>query len=216
MNHGFKEAEGRDAARRVNAMHSRYDINPVDFLAVGAEEALGSLDLAERFGWRPVTEKEQEAVRIFYAHQARAFGSSLQFPGSVVELRAFFDDYLDTELHYEPQNERLARALLDWYGKLVPVPFGPLFRTLLASDLDPRIAEACSLRQPPAPAKKVMNAILRKIARKDLVPDGMPSKLQKMVREVYPNGWTYDDLGTRGKPSRSGGNYATGPLTSPR
>lgn len=198
MQHGFRQPEGRDAARRVNAMHSRYAIDPADFVAVGSEEALGSLDLAIRFGWRTVTDKEQEAVRTYYDHQARAFGSTRPLPGSVAEMRAGFDHYLDTELAYEPQNERLARALLDWYGTLVPAPFAPLFRMLLVADLDPRVARACGLRQPPAPARHVMNALLRRMARKDPVPDGVPSKLQKMARDVYPDGWTYADLGTHG------------------
>lgn len=196
MQHGFKAPEGRDAARRVNAMHARYDIDPTDFVAVGAEEALGSLDLAERFGWRPVTDREREALRIFYSHQARAFGSPRALPGSVPEMRAFFEHYLDTELRHTPQNERLARALLDWYGGLVPAPFRPLFRTLLVADLDPRIAASCGLRQPGWPARRLMDVLLRRIAARDPVPDGVPSKLQKMAREVYPDGWTTRDLGT--------------------
>ena len=196
MQNGFKESPGREAARRVNAMHSRYDIHPDDFVAVGAEEAIGSLDLAERFGWRQVTEKEKEAVRLFYNHQARAFGSTRPFPGSVPELRAFFDHYLDTELRYEPQNERLAGLLLNWFAGLAPGPVRPLFHNLLVAELDPRVAKACGLNQPRWPAKPLMNAFLKKMARKDPVPDGTPSKLQAMVRTVYPDGWKYEDLGT--------------------
>jgi hypothetical protein len=82
LQHGFK-GTGRDAARRINSMHSRYDIHPDDFVAVGSEEVLGSLELAERYGWREVTDKEREAVRIFYSHQARAFGSPKLLPASV-------------------------------------------------------------------------------------------------------------------------------------
>jgi len=199
LQHGFKESQGRDAARRVNAMHRRYDIHPDDFVAVGVEEAIGSLDLAERLGWRKVTEKEQEAVRLYYSHQARAFGSVRPLPGSVPEMRAFFSHYLDTELRYQPENERLAKALLNWFSDRVPAPLRPLFRTLLVSDLDPRVARACGLRQPPKLAKHVMELILKRMARKDPVPDGVPSGLDEMVRSVYPDGWTFEDLGTHGK-----------------
>ncbi|GLR66994.1 hypothetical protein GCM10010909_16750 [Acidocella aquatica] len=211
MLHGFKEPEGRDAARRVNAMHSRYDIHPDDFVAVGAEEAIGSLDLAHRFGWRKVTDKEEEAVRMYYSHQARAFGSPLPLPPSVPEMRAFFSHFLDTELLYQPENERLANALLDWFAARVPSPLRSVFRTLLIADLDPRVARACGLRQPPKLAKRAMEILLRRMARKDPVPDGTASNLDEMVRSVYPNGWKYDDLGTHGAPKQGqtpGGDLA--------
>lgn len=209
MLHGFKEPEGRDAARRVNAMHSRYDIHPDDFVAVGAEEAIGSLDLAHRFGWRKVTEKEEEAVRKYYSHQARAFGSPRPLPDTVAEMRAFFSHFLDTELRYQPENEQLANTLLDWFCAQVPAPFRGIFRTLLISDLDSRVAQACGLGRPPRLAKGVLEIFLRRMARKDPVPDGVPSNLDNMVRGVYPNGWTYDDLGTHSH-AKEGSNLAGG------
>lgn len=203
MQYGFKEEAGRDAARRVNAMHNRYNIHPDDFLAVAAEETLGSLELAERYGWRPVTEKEQEALCLFYGHQARAFGGTKELPGSIPELKAFFSHYLDTQLHYEPHNEKLARVLIDWYGERVPGPFRGIFRTLLVADLDPRIIRACGLRQPPKLMKRLARTFLRRVGRKDPVPDGMPSGLEDLVRSVYPNGWTINDLGGVTKPTVS-------------
>jgi hypothetical protein len=195
MQHGFKEGAGRDAARRVNAMHSRYDIHPDDFLAVAAEETLGTLELAERYGWRPVTSKEQEALRLFYNHQARAFGSTKDLASSIPELKTFFSHYLDTQLNFEPQNEKLARVLIRWYGEQVPGPFRGIFRTLLVADLDPRIIRACGLRQPFKLMKLLAQALMRRTGRKDPVPDGVPNGLEDLIRSVYPNGWTFDDLG---------------------
>lgn len=202
MQHGFKDGQGRDAARRVNAMHSRYDINPDDFLAVAAEETLGSIELAERYGWRPVTDKEQEALRLYYNHQARAFGSTKELPPSIAEVKLFFSHYLDTALGFEPQNRKLAQSLVKWYGERVPGPFRGLFRTLLVADLDPRIIRACGLRQPSKLMTQLAQLLLRRTGRKDPVPDGAPTGLEDLVRSVYPNGWTFDDLGgARAKPA---------------
>ena len=202
MQHGFKEGQGRDAARRVNAMHSRYDIHPDDFLAVAAEETLGSLELAERYGWRSVSEKEQEAVRLYYNHQARAFGSTKELPAPIADLKIFFSQYLDTALSYEPHNKALAHVLIKWYGERVPGPFRGLFRSLLVADLDPRIVRACGLRRPPKVLTHLARLLLRRVGRKDPVPDGVASGLEDLVRSVYPNGWTFDDLGTvKSKPA---------------
>jgi ER-bound oxygenase mpaB/B'/Rubber oxygenase, catalytic domain len=196
MQHGFSEPDGRDAARRVNAMHRQYDIAAQDFVAVGAEEAVGSLELAERFGWRPVTDKEREAVRRYYSHQTRAFGSPVPLPDSVPELRAFFSNYLDTEVHYEPQNERLGKIFLDWFVNLAPAAVRPLFRSMLIAELDPRIAAACGLKQPRQPARYLAAKLQQSRASKDPVPDGVENGLETLVRGVYPDGWAVAELGT--------------------
>jgi hypothetical protein len=196
MQHGFKDGEGRDAARRVNAMHSRYDIHPDDFIAVAAEETLGSLELAERYGWRPVTEKEQEALRLYYNQQARAFGSTRPHPASITELKQFFSDYLDRSVFFEPQNRKLGQVLLNWYGERVPWPLRSLFQKLLIADLDPRITRACGLPKPSKVMQRLTRVMLRLLGRKDPVPDGGPNGLQALVQSVYPNGWTYSDLGS--------------------
>ena len=196
MQHGLREPEGRDAARRVNAMHKHYDIRTKDFVATGAENALGSVELAEKCGWRPVTDKEREAVRLYYSQQTRAFGSPEGLPPSVAETKAFFDDYLNTEVRYAPENERLTRVLLNWYGNLVPRPWGPLFKAMLVAQLEPRIARACGLKPLPAPARWAAHAFLRAVGRKDPVPDGQPSAFEARVRTVYPNGWSVETIGT--------------------
>lgn len=196
MQHGFAEGQGLEASERVKAMHSRYAIRTQDFVATGCEEVLGSLDVAERFGWRPVTEKEAEALRLFYSRQALAFGSPEPLPGSVAEVRAFFSNYLDNEVRFEPQNQRLTGVLIDWFCGLVPAPLRPLFRTLIVADLDPRIARACGLKVAGKPTKRAAEALLKLLARADPVPDGGPNKLENLVKGVYPDGWEIKTLGT--------------------
>lgn len=199
MEHGLKSEPGREAARRVNAMHSRYDIHPDDFVAVGAEEALGSLELADRYGWRPVTEKERQALRLFYSHQARAFGSANPLPDSMPALEARFSEYLDKELRYEPHHAEMGQILLDFYVSLVPAPLRGLFRWILIADVDPRILRACGFTPPSRLRRKVARQFLRLNGRRDPLPDGAPNDLETMARRVYPEGWTIAQLGSQGK-----------------
>lgn len=196
MEHGLRSEQGRAAARRVNAMHSRYSINPEDFVAVGAEEALGSIDLAERYGWRPVSNKEREALRLFYGRQAAAFGSTRPFPATLEALKAFFDNYNDRELRFENRNKKLAEILVGFYGSLVPKPLRPVFTRILLADVDPRMLAACGLRRPPPPLRWAARAFLKANGRKDPLPDGAPNPLEAMARQVYPDGWTIEKLGT--------------------
>lgn len=196
MTSGFKEGAGRDAARRVNAMHSRYDIHPDDFIAVAVEEILGSIELAERHGWREVTAKEREALRLYYSHQARAFGGSKAVPDSLDGIHEFWNHYLDHDVYYAPQNERLARVLLNWYKGMAPKLERPFVEHILISELDPRIARACGLAPAKGLSRRISQAFLGYAARKDPLPDGAPSKLQGLVDQVYPQGYGFEDLGT--------------------
>ena len=111
MMHGFGPSAGGDAARRVSTMHSHYDSHEDDFVATGCEEVLGSLELAVKFRWRPVTDKEREALRMFYNRQARVFGSPKPLPASIPRMKQYFSNYLDTQQRFEPQNLRMATVL---------------------------------------------------------------------------------------------------------
>src|SRR5580698_898424 len=108
MQHGFSSPLGARAVRRVKEMHHRYEIYEDDFVAVGCESIVDTIALADRFGWRSVTDKEREAIRMYFNSQARAFGSRKPLPASLPLVERFYSDYLDTELRCEPQNRRLA------------------------------------------------------------------------------------------------------------
>lgn len=195
MAHGFS-GEGRDAARRVNAMHRHYDIHPDDFLAVGSEEVVGSIELAERYGWRPVTDKEREALNLYYSHQTRAFGSPNPLPASYAGTKLFYDAYVAAHIAYAPHNERLAKVLVKFLGTLAPAPFRPLYRLILLAQLDDRIARACGIRPASKPVKRLADAVLRRIGRKDPIADGAPNHLEALIRRIYPDGYRIGDLGT--------------------
>lgn len=195
MMEGFT-GQGRDAARRVNAMHRQYDIHPDDFIAVGAEETVGSIVLAERYGWRPVTDKEREAVNRYYSHQARAFGSPNPLPATYAETKAFFEAYLDNHVRYEPQNERLGTVLLSWIGTMAPAGMRSLYRFILVAQLDDRIARACGIHPASRVAKWFAHTALNHLGGKLPVADGGPSHLDALVSSVYPNGYEISKIGT--------------------
>jgi hypothetical protein len=196
MLEGFGSAAGGEAARRVHTMHSHYDIHEDDFVATAAEEALASLDLAEKFGWRPVTAKESEALRLYYSRQARVFGSRKPLPASIPLTRQLFSRYLDEHVRFEPQNQRLANVLIDWFCGLVPRPMRGIYRTFLLANLDPRITRACGFQVPSKLSSWATYAVMKKMGMRDPVPDGAPNRLDALVKSVYPNGWQMDRLGT--------------------
>jgi hypothetical protein len=194
--HGVRESPGRDAARVVNAMHRRYDIHQEDFVAVGCDSALKAIELAETFGWRPVTDKEREAVRRHFAAVTRALGGRKRFPESIGAMRAFMEHYMKSQFRFEQQNRRLAEATCRWYVNLVPWPLRPFFRVLLLSAVDPQVIRFCGLRAPSALARWAGRLALKWVGRCGPVPDEAPDGLEALVRIVYPSGYQLEDLGT--------------------
>ncbi|GEM_PF-2063290 len=195
--HGFGTPEGRKAARKVNALHAQYDIHPDDFIAVGCDPLIFTLDLFDRYGWRDLLPKEREAQRLYYDRQARAFGSRKPLPKTEEEMRDFIDNYFETQLWYEPQNQEMAEKTLDWYVELAPRPLRGLFRKILLSTLDSRVVEACGLKASGPVDRAISHVAMKALASKDPVPDGRPDMLKDLVNSVYPDGYTIDDLGPK-------------------
>lgn len=200
LKHGLGPGTGRDAARRVNAMHSQYAIHPEDFVVVGCDEAVMSLEIADKFGWRSVSEVEREALRIYYTHQARAFGSRLALPSTLGGMRELWHRYMDEHLAFEPQNLRLANVLLNYLAKLMPAPLRPVVKSLLLAQVDPRVVRACGLDVPSATRKRVSSAAFRLLGKQDPAPDGRADGLLHLAKTVYPAGWQVDTLGTHVPP----------------
>lgn len=193
--HGFESGPGRAAAHRVNSMHKHFDIHPDDFVIVGVDAALISIELAEKFGWRDVSDNERAAILRYFNRQARAFGSTRALPATRDEMREFWEQYMDTQLHFEPQNLRLATVALNWTLTLFPPPLRPLFRRVLLSNVDPRILNACAMSSPSAPARWLSDRMLRLVGKRDPLPDGIPDAFIPIIESVYPDGWSVDTLG---------------------
>jgi ER-bound oxygenase mpaB/B'/Rubber oxygenase, catalytic domain len=196
LKHGLNSEIGRDAARRVNAMHRQYDIHPEDFIMVGCDEVVMSLRIADQFGWRAVSDAEREALRIYYSHQSRAFGSRLPLPSTLAGMHDFWNQYVDQQLAFESQNLRLARVLLQYVARLMPAWLRPCVRPTLLAQVDPRIVRACGLDVPSKIVKRFSTAAFRLLGRRDPVPDGGPDGLIDLVKTVYPDGWQVNTLGT--------------------
>ncbi|MEV6344214.1 oxygenase MpaB family protein [Actinoplanes sp. NPDC051851] len=198
LEHGLQPGPGRDAARHVNAMHRKYPIHPDDFIAVGCDAPLMSLEIADRFGWREVSAIEREALRIHYSAEARAFGSHRPLPGTLPEMRAFREEYLQEQIAYEPQNRRLADGFMTYVATLVPRPLRPPATSVLLAQVEPRVLEGCGYPVPSGSRKRISDGLMRAIGRLGPAPDpvpGKPSPVDRIVASVYPHGWTLNDLG---------------------
>jgi hypothetical protein len=197
--HGFEPGPGRDAARRVNAMHRQYEIHPDDFIGVGCDIAVMSVAIAERFGWREVTAAERTAMALFEDREARVFGSHQALPATLEEMLQYWEQYVSEQARYEPGNEQLARAFLAYLPQLFPPGLGKPVVALLVAQVDPRILRACGLPVPSAARKRISAAALRALGASGPGRDPRPGErnpIEKLADRLYPHGWSVQTLGT--------------------
>ncbi|MGW1719813.1 oxygenase MpaB family protein [Streptomyces sp. NPDC002156] len=195
--HGFGPGPARVAGKKVNEMHRRYDIVQEDFIAVAADNTLTPVRIADKFGWRRVTDKEREAFRIQQSKEARLFGSHKPLPDSLVEVEEFYEKYLDDNVYYYPYNEQVAKAFLAWMPSLMPPVIGRVIVWLLVAQVDPRQLRACGLKLPGKVRMALSNAMMKRMGSKPL-PDPQPGEehpLEGLAKRVYPNGWDVHSLG---------------------
>jgi ER-bound oxygenase mpaB/B'/Rubber oxygenase, catalytic domain len=205
LNHGLDSpGPGRDAARRVNAMHRRYDINQLDFVMVGVDQILMGVRAAERFGWRPVTDIEREGLKAFYTQETRYFGGQFPLPATFAAMRLLHERYLNEELTFEPQNLRMTDVMIGFIKLRFPPLLRPIAAPMLLAQVDPRILRACGKRVPGALTKWLSLMLFRALGRQGPIPDGAPDGLQDLIDKVYPNGYSIDAVGTHVNEQLSG------------
>ena len=67
---------------------------------------------------------------------------------------------------------------------------------MLLSQVDPRILRATGQNIPGPLAHKFSDFLLRLVSKQDPLPDNAPDGLQKLIRKIYPNGYSIETLGT--------------------
>lgn len=204
---GFGPGIGRDSIRRVNEMHRKYDIHPEDYVFIGCWEVVMFIWFAETYGWRPVSEKEKLASVEFAKLRGRhMYGgeNKMAYPETYEEMQAFCAEYLDAQLAYEPQNERLADTLVAFMLKDYPAVLrGPLRAFFLSVGPDERLITNCGYSMPRPWAQKLSRRVMKLYGKLDPLADGLAPMAQKMVDEVYPDGYDVNRLGTHLSPEGS-------------
>ncbi len=200
LENGLDKGPGREAVRRVNSMHRRYDIHEDDFVIVACDQIVMGLAHAEKFGWRQVSAIEREGLRVFYTEEARMFGGRRPLPPTFQEILSFWEGYLNEQLSFEPQNKRLTDAMVNFVKTLFPWPLSLIIAPVLLAQVDPRILSACGRKAPGAVMRWLSNTLLRQVGKQGPRSDNAPDRRHELVKKVYPNGYTIDSIGTHANP----------------
>ena len=164
LRHGPDSEAGAAVIGRLNRIHAGYAIANDDFLYVLSTFVAEPIRWLERYGWRPLSEPEQQALFRFW----RRVGARMGLHGLPESLEAMLaaNERVEREVfRAAASNRRIAEATLAMLLNDWPEPLRPALAGLLRGLLEPEVAR--SLQWPVAPAwrRELVRAALRARSR---------------------------------------------------
>jgi hypothetical protein len=183
---GWDGELGRQALRRINRIHARFEIANDDHLYVLSALALEPIRWNARFGWRPLVETERRATFVFWREVGKRMGIR-DIPSSPEELEAFNRAFERERFAFTEAGRALADATLGLFRG----------RRLAVALLDEPLCDALGLPRPSTRERAAAEAAVR--VRAALVRR-LPARRRPVFRTLerhrtYPDGYEIPRLG---------------------
>lgn len=156
---GTHTPDGAALARRLRDIHSLYRIRNDDYLATLAVFVVDPVEFIDRWGWRPTTAVEREALYRVYRELAEHM-EVRDIPPSFEALAAWRRDYEAHALRYTPANEAVSRGLLRALTATLPGVGVGAIEDAVSALLPERARHAAGLRPPRAGVRATIEATL--------------------------------------------------------
>ncbi len=156
---GYRGAQGQKTLAAIREAHRRLPSDTDEMRYVLGTFVFEPVRWLERFGWRPMSQREAQGAFTFWRNVGEELGISV--PDTLEEFRTFYEDFERQEMVFDPANQALAIAVREDFMRPVPRPFKPLGRHMMHALIDERLRTACGL--PAAP--KFLQAALEKALR---------------------------------------------------
>ena len=200
LEHGTGSEPGRQALRRVNAMHAAYDIRDEDLRYVLSTFVVMPLRWNAEFGWRPFTELEKQASVAYHRELGRRMGIR-DLPGTWQDWERLLDEHEARCFAPDPGGRRVADATLELFTTFPLHALLPrsLVRAAALALMDDPLLAALGYRRPPALLRAAVRGGLKARAR---VVRWLPRRRRPLyfrsqpVVRGYPGGYEVSRLGT--------------------
>lgn len=147
---------GRAVIQRLNRIHGHYAIDQADYAYVLSGFVAEPIRWLERYGWRPLTVPEQQALFRFWDHVGELMGIEAR-PHSLEALLAL-NEQVETELFAAAaSNRRIADATVAMLQADWPAPLRRPLAWVLQGLLEPQVLASLGWR----PAPPAIAALLR-------------------------------------------------------
>jgi mpaB/rubber oxygenase-like protein len=193
---GWAGETGARALRRMNQIHRGFDIANDDFLYVLSAMVVEPIRWNERFGWRPLLERERQAAYVFWREIGKRMAIR-DIPATIEELAALNAEYERTRFAATDAGRALAHAQRDVFRAWFPWLPKRLGGRAISALLDDRLVDLLDLDRPTPLERRAVAAALRLRAQavRALPPRRRPRLRTTLRRRSYPDGFTIEELG---------------------
>ena len=151
---------GRAVIQRLNRIHGSYAISQADYAYVLSGFVAEPIRWMERYGWRPLSPGEQQALFRFWEHVGGLMGIE-ERPRSLPDLMQL-NERVETELFRNAaSNQRVAEATLAMLLEPWPAPLRPALATGMRGLLEPAVLTSLNWRAAPTWLSAVLRTALR-------------------------------------------------------
>jgi hypothetical protein len=193
---GYDSEYGQRAIARMNYWHGKYRIKNDDFLYVLSVFVYEPVRWIGRFGWRPMTEQEQQASYYFWAEVGKRM-QIRDIPPSYVAFEQFNLAYERENFVYAPSNYTVGEATVQIFLHWYPKPLRPAVRQGIYALLDEPLRQAFGFPRAPAALRWLLPRALNlsKRVQRLLPPRRSPYHFTEVPNRTYPDGFTLEALG---------------------
>jgi hypothetical protein len=197
LDNGYESERGRAALRRMNQLHSQFNIPNDEFLYVLSTFVLEPIRWNARFGWRPLLEQEKLAAYYYWREVGRRMNIK-DIPPDYESLERYNVKYEETHFRFAEPNLRLAQATRDLFlGWFLPKSLWRLGEPFIYAIMDDRLLAAVGFPNPVPWIRKFAEAALKMRARllRFLPARRRPRLITQLKHPTYPNGYQIEQLG---------------------
>ncbi|WP_322744955.1 oxygenase MpaB family protein [Leptolyngbya ectocarpi] len=207
---GYEHPRGQGFLQRMNAIHGRFPITNSDYLYVLSTFIYEPVRWCDRFGWRPLSKPEKQAMYYFWFAVGERMGIT-EIPDSYDRFEHYNQTYEQAHFTYAAANQRVADAtrsmLLGWF----PVGLRSLANTAIPALLDAPLLNALGWQPAPAPLTQLLRQSLQMRSRllRKLPPRTLPDFFADQSIRSYPQGYNLSDIGPTSFKQAIGSNKQT-------
>jgi len=199
LENGFDSERGKAAIRRLNNIHSHFNISNEDFLYVLSTFVMEPVRWNARFAYRKSTQKEKETAYIFWREMAKRMNIKY-VPGSFEEVEQFNLRYEKEKFAYCEGGRKVADSTLDLFlGWWLPTWLFRFGRPFVFAILDDHLLSAFHYKKPPAVFRIIIYGLMKiRAGIMAFIPLPTKPKLRTQRKNrTYPKGYEIPALGAK-------------------
>lgn len=193
---GYDSPKGQSVIQRMNQIHGHFPIPNSDFVYVLSTFIYDPVRWIERFGWRPLSQLEKQALFYFWFSVGQQMGIQ-SIPSTYEAFEQYNLEYEREYFRYNEANQRVGESTLKLFLSWFPAPLRPLIQPFVYAIMDDRMIQAFGFPSPQPWQRHFVEQLLRSRGKllRYFPPRQTPSFYSDEPQRSYPQGYDLADLG---------------------